>query len=1244
MLAGVLVQGIPAATFLDREPGAARIRQTAAAWTLENDLLAASWVAGDNTLRLAGFEDRETGQRWELADAELFRVWLTGGAEKAGSRFGLLSGPVVSPCVPRIDSPRLAERKPGWQVSAVLRDTDLNLEVHWRAELRDGANYVRQWMSFLSPGARPGLERVDVLDCTSPTQPSVSGLTPGSPVTAAHVFLGAESPFASATLAGRRVRFAVPCDPPLDASYRCEVSCVLGVAPGGRLRRGFAYYLNQERARGYRQFMTWNSWFDFLWSVSASGMSSSMAAVDAELRQRRGVAVDAYAIDDAWDDSTRGFWAIDPAKFPRGFGPLQAQATQVQSHLGLWISPLGGYNGDRPWQDLRRAAALREGLVAADLDLSSPPYYAWWTNTCRDLIANHGINLLKWDNAGAGVSPHFMALVRSARAIREHAPDLYINASVGTWPSPFWLHSVDSIWRGGEDVSFEGEGDSREQWMTYRDGQTYANIVQKAPLFPLNSLMLHGVAHGARAEGPMVAQSGTNLLHEARSYFGSGTQLQELYVTPGWMTPQSWDDLAEAARWARAHQEILADTHWVGGDPRELQVYGWASWNGDRGTLLLRNPSSRTNRFTLDIADAFELPPDSPAFFDLLPGYAGQREPIAFLQSGVPQTVALLPFEVLAFDVVPRASFPDRARSMGPVSYWRLGSPGDSLVVDSVGSSPGWLAPGTTSVPQGALQQDDDGGVRFGGDGSGMIVSNSVPFAFGTEDSFTLSCWVRLPALEGSRTVVANGDLETGYSLELIADSTVRFASRGVAAVEAAIPPPRRDVWHHVAATYVTNRVSLYWDGMQVGAGSLPGIGKASGPLTWGGGLGVHDHGLRGDLDEALVFATALSFTQVRTLCAAGPGLSVPPQVVQPPSPANRLQGASAVFRISAIGATPLQFQWHSNGIPVPGANQSTLLLENLTPPENGTRWSVTVSNRFGGAASDSAMLHVVPPTAYEQRVLASHPAGFWELDEPSGPGVTDRAGTADGMASRQIAFAQPGALETGEGGSAHFTGTLGSQIDIPAGPTSGAAFSIECWARVTGGSGSYRSPVTSRAVDPLQGYSLYASPNNRWEFWLAASRGDAPSWQVIGGPLVEPLEWTHLVGTCDGSIARLFVNGEAAGEGVGPFASNGSRLLRIGAGATEGPGSFGFVGDIAGVASYPHALTPGEVRDHFVVALSPARLRLLDTPAGVVLQWRLGMLEQGGALAGPWSPLPEARSPWLIPFDGASAFYRLRQ
>jgi hypothetical protein len=45
------------------------------------------------------------------------------------------------------------------------------------------------------------------------------------------------------------------------------------------------------------------------------------------------------------------------------------------------------------------------------------------------------------------------------------------------------------------------------------------------------------------------------------SYFGTGTQLQEMYITPSLLASQDWDVLAEAAKWSRANAATRKDSH-----------------------------------------------------------------------------------------------------------------------------------------------------------------------------------------------------------------------------------------------------------------------------------------------------------------------------------------------------------------------------------------------------------------------------------------------------------------------------------------------------------------------------------------------------------------------------------------------------------------------------------------------------------------------------------------------------------
>ena len=221
------------------------------------------------------------------------------------------------------------------------------------------------------------------------------------------------------------------------------------------------------------------------------------------------------------------------------------------------------------------------------------------------------------------------------------------DTSIGVWLSPFWLLYVDSTWRGGADCSFRGAGSDRQKWITYRDAQTYRAVVQAGPLYPLNAIMLHGIIYATNANR-LTTATDADLTAEIREFFGTGTQLQELYITPALMNEKNWDDLAEAAKWSRANADTLVDTHWVGGDPGKAEVYGWASWSPRRAILTLRNPGAQPATFTGDVAQLFELPAGAAKTYTLhSPWQSEQERPDLTLRAGEPHTFTLQPFAVL---------------------------------------------------------------------------------------------------------------------------------------------------------------------------------------------------------------------------------------------------------------------------------------------------------------------------------------------------------------------------------------------------------------------------------------------------------------------------------------------------------------------------------------------------------------------------------------------------------------------
>jgi hypothetical protein len=295
--------------------------------------------------------------------------------------------------------------------------------------------------------------------------------------------------------------------------------------------------------------------------------------------------------------------------------------------------------------------------------LSGPKYYVAFKDVCLEMMRKYGVNQFKFDGTGnvdsvvpgSQFDSDFAAAIHLIGELRAAKPDLFVNLTTGTWPSPFWLMYADSIWRGGEDDSVAGVGPYRERWITYRDAATYENVVQGGPLYPLNSLMLHGMIY-AQHHKELDKDPQNDFKNEVRSYFGTGTQLQEMYITPSLLSAQNWDDLAEAARWSRENADVLKDTHWVGGDPAWGEIYGWASWSPRKGILVLRNPSDKEQTIKVRLQDVFELPEGAAQKYAAKPAWMGSMMVVVEMEATEPHEFKLGPFQVVTLEMTPETA------------------------------------------------------------------------------------------------------------------------------------------------------------------------------------------------------------------------------------------------------------------------------------------------------------------------------------------------------------------------------------------------------------------------------------------------------------------------------------------------------------------------------------------------------------------------------------------------------------
>lgn len=622
-----------------------------------NKTISANWKVADGKLRDLVVTDTVNHKKIEVTAA--FKLTLKDGTTLGMDDMHLLSTPHAITLKAQPDASRLAARVPGKAIEASFGDKDGRFKVDWRLVQREGSHYLREVVTIAARKSDEPIKEVDLFDLKA-KDAIVDGSADGSPVVAGNDWFGFEHPMSNSQAWSGRVRLWLDRELPLAKGQSVTYSAVIGVSRPTQLRRDFAAYVERERAHPYRTFLHYNSWYDigYFTPYTAEEAVDRINTFGHELVEKRGVKMDSFLFDDGWDDYSAS-WNFSKA-FPEGFLPLKKAAEKYGAEPGVWLSPWGGY-GPPHDKRIKNGRKAGYGIVDDGLALSAPKYWKQFHHVVMDLLDKYGINQFKFDGTGnvnsvypdSAFDSDFSAAIQLIDDIRADKPDTFINLTTGTWASPFWLRWADSIWRDGYDHNFIGVGTPREQWITYRDRETYRNIVEKGPLFPLNSLMLHGIIYAQHA-GELSKDPGHDFANEVHSYFGTGTQLQELYITPSLLSEQDWDMLADAAKWSRAHADVLRDNHWIGGDPGRLDVYGWAGWTPEKAIITLRNPSDKAQLAVISLDRQLELPPEAKRRFKVRDVWnSGGRAVPKTLDADQLSTIRLQPFEVLTLELTP---------------------------------------------------------------------------------------------------------------------------------------------------------------------------------------------------------------------------------------------------------------------------------------------------------------------------------------------------------------------------------------------------------------------------------------------------------------------------------------------------------------------------------------------------------------------------------------------------------------
>ena len=424
----------------------------------------------------------------------------------------------------------------------------------------------------------------------------------------------------------------------LAAGEEWNVGTVVGVIAPGQARRSFLAYSERERAVPWRAVPAYISWYEV--NIDRNNAAPGREHIDnmtekeclpilrawkEQLFDVYGEAPYAFVWDDGWD--TYGEWQFHEG-FPNGFTNMDIIGREMGAGQGAWLGPVGGYGTSGGY---RRAYWNGKG----GMQLSNPAYYEVFVNAVTNLLWDFGYDFrfFKFDgisaqfssvgpDAGVTGNENAEAIIMAEQVLRSIKEDVFLNTSVGTWASPFWFQFTDAIWRQEKDDGTIGNNsNNRENWITYRDRLVYQNYVQNSPICPINTLMTHGFIFTEFGGPAGFSREWQCVVNELRCAFACGSGMVELYndykLTNELVNPATgkagelWGEIAKCMQWQRKNADVLPDIHWVGGNPwtgSKAEVYGWASWNGEKATLALRNGANNDQVFTFTLREVLEIP------------------------------------------------------------------------------------------------------------------------------------------------------------------------------------------------------------------------------------------------------------------------------------------------------------------------------------------------------------------------------------------------------------------------------------------------------------------------------------------------------------------------------------------------------------------------------------------------------------------------------------------------------------
>ena len=598
--------------------GPVEVRTGASSIVLANDYLERTIFIADGDTGTRQFLNKITGRVYSLRGNE-FEVKLN--SERVGYSFGSENPRVFTAAGARVASRNVEDTPGGGKRLTLHLAPSRGATIDLVYELNPADFFTRQWLHIAKPqqGA-PFLEWVaPASNEWGVPRFSLGGF--GQPLFAEDLFLGLEYPTSLNTVTlGGNVGLNIP-----DGGYTSEPA-VIGVAPAGMVHQQFLDYVARMRVAPVRPYLLYNSWYDLQrLAMNHDNTLERVPTFQKLLLGKYGLHLDSFVLDDGWDDMHK-LWQIDQQRFPGGFTDLTNALKGIDSHLGIWFGPIGGYDQ----REVRIATGKADGMeISSDgryFCTAGKNYSRLFADTLLKYQKEYGLNYFKLDGVvfGCNAPDHghpqgVYSDEATARTyidllgkLRAQDPKVFLNITTSIWLSPWWLRYADTVWMGGEDSGYLPSVPTlapRQSAVSYRDSVLYSDFVTHKAQFPISSLMTHGIIKGKANMLGGEKESIEDWRDEVVHYYSVGNMMYELYISPEILSPEEMDVLGNVTKWAEANAHPLLDNStMVGGDPAQREPYGYVHSSPEKSIMTLRNPfvRPRTMKLKIDEENGFQ--------------------------------------------------------------------------------------------------------------------------------------------------------------------------------------------------------------------------------------------------------------------------------------------------------------------------------------------------------------------------------------------------------------------------------------------------------------------------------------------------------------------------------------------------------------------------------------------------------------------------------------------------------------